>query len=115
MNLEKLWGWDAATAYIHYHSQLGSKFNTNYVGSFVGVDNIEADTNTAQLSHAWLQKSFSSDSLSVLGGIYPIDSEFTLLIPLAYLSSPLTAWRTTWLSPGRTARRFSRSARWECA
>lgn len=76
MNLEKLWGWDTTTAYIHYHSQLGSKFNSNYVGSFVGVDNIEAGTNTAQFFHAWLQKSFSGDSLSVLAGIYPIDSEF---------------------------------------
>ena len=76
MNLEKLWGWDAASAYIHYHSQLGSKFNSNYVGSFIGVDNIEASANTAQFFHAWVQKSFSGDSLSVLAGIYPIDSEF---------------------------------------
>ena len=76
MNLEKLWGWDATTAYLHYHSQLGSKFNTHYVGAFVGVDNIEAATNTAQLFHAWLQKNFSDDSLSLLAGIYPIDSEF---------------------------------------
>ena len=76
MDLEKLWGWDATTAYIHYHSQLGSKFNTHYVGAFVGVDNIEAGTNTAQFYHAWIQKSFSGDSLSVLAGLYPIDSEF---------------------------------------
>lgn len=76
MDLEKLWGWNTTTAYIHYHSQLGSKFNTNYVGGFVGVDNIEAATNTAQLYHAWLQKSFSDDRLSVLAGLYPIDSEF---------------------------------------
>ncbi len=76
MNLEKLWGWDATTAYVHYHSQLGGKYNRDYVGSFIGVDNIEAGANTAQLFHAWLQKSFSGDSLSVLAGIYPIDSEF---------------------------------------
>lgn len=76
MDLEKLWGWDAATAYVHYHSQLGSRFNSNYVGAFVGVDNIESSANTAQFFHAWVQKSFSSDSLSVLAGIYPIDSEF---------------------------------------
>lgn len=76
MNLEKLWGWDAASAYFHLHSQLGSKFNAHYVGSFVGVDNIEAGTNTAQFSHAWLQKSLFGDSVSVLAGIYSIDSEF---------------------------------------
>ncbi|MBI5438067.1 MAG: carbohydrate porin [Nitrosomonadales bacterium] len=76
MDLEKLWGWNTTSAYVHYHSQLGSKFNTNYVGGFVGVDNIEAGTNTAQFSHAWLQKSFSDDRLSVLAGLYSIDSEF---------------------------------------
>lgn len=76
MDLEKLWGWDTTTAYFHYHSQLGSKFNSSHVGSYVGVDNIEASANTAQFAHAWLQKSLSADSLSVLAGIYSIDSEF---------------------------------------
>lgn len=76
INLEKLLGWDATTAYIHYHSQLGSKFNRDYVGSFVGVDNIESGTNTGQFNHVWMQKSFSGDSLSVLAGLYAIDSEF---------------------------------------
>lgn len=76
MDLEKLWGWDTTTAYIHYHSQLGRKFNRDYVGSFIGVDNIETSVNTAQFSHAWVQKSFSDDSLSVLAGLYPIDAEF---------------------------------------
>jgi len=76
MDMEKLAGWDATSAYIHYHSQLGSKFNRDYVGSFIGVDNIETSVNTAQFSHAWVQKSFADDSLSVLAGLYPIDSEF---------------------------------------
>lgn len=76
MNLEKLWGWDTTTAYIHLHNQLGSKFNRDYVGSFIGVDNIETSVNTTQFYHAWIQKSFSDDSLSVLAGLYPIDSEF---------------------------------------
>ena len=76
MDLEKLWGWDTTTAYIHYHSQLGSKFNRDYIGSFIGVDNTETGVNTAQFYHAWIQKSFSDDSLSVLAGLYPIDSEF---------------------------------------
>lgn len=76
LNLEKLLGWDATSAYIHYHSQLGSKFNRDYVGSFVGSDNIETSVNTAQFSQAWVQKSFFDDGLSVLAGLYAIDSEF---------------------------------------
>ncbi len=76
MDLEKLLGWDAATAYIHYHSQLGGKFNRDHVGSFIGVDNIENGVNTGQFDHAWIQKNFSDDSLSVLAGLYAVDSEF---------------------------------------
>ena len=76
MDLERLLGWEAATAYVHYHSQLGGKFNRDYVGSFIGVDNIENGVNTGQFDHAWVQKNFSGDSLSVLAGIYAVDSEF---------------------------------------
>jgi len=76
MDMEKLAGWSATTAFIQYHSELGSKFNRDYVNSFVSVNNIEVPTNTAQFLHAWMQKSFSNDSLSVLAGIYAVDSEF---------------------------------------
>jgi porin len=76
MDLEKLLGWDTTTAYAHFHSQLGSKFNRDYVGSFIGVDNIENGVNTGQFDHAWIQKNFSDDNLSVLAGLYAVDSEF---------------------------------------
>lgn len=75
-DLQKLLGWYKTTGYIHFHSQLGSRFNTNYAGTFMGVSNIEAPVNTAQFAHAWLQKSFADDSLEVLAGIYQVDSEF---------------------------------------
>ena len=76
MDMEKLVGWDATTAYIHFHSELGSKFNRDYVDSFVSVNNIEVGTNTAQFLHIWMQKGFFDDSLSVLAGLYAVDSEF---------------------------------------
>jgi porin len=88
INFETLAGWDATTAYIHFHSQLGSKFNRDYVGSFVGVDNIESVANTGQFNHAWMQKSFSNDSLSVLGGLYAIDSEFYVTDTTAVFFQP---------------------------
>lgn len=75
-DLEKLLGWEATNAFILYHSDLGSKFNTHYIGGVVGVDNIEVATNTAQFYHAWVQKNFYADKLSLLLGLYPIDSEF---------------------------------------
>ena len=75
LNLEKLLGWDVTSAYIQYHSQLGDKFNRDYVDSFVIVDNIESN-NTDKLFQAWIQKGFIDDKLSVLFGLYAIDSEF---------------------------------------
>ncbi len=75
-DLEKLFGWDSTEAFVLYQSDLGSKFNTHYIGSVAGVDNIEVATNTAQFYDVWLQKNFFADKLSVLFGLYPIDSEF---------------------------------------
>ena len=76
IDMEKLAGWNSTTAYVHYHSELGTQFNQKYVGSFVGMDNIETVANTAQFNNIWIQKSMLDDSLSVLAGLYAIDSEF---------------------------------------
>src|SRR3990167_3145610 len=42
----------------------------------MGVDNIEVNTNTTQLFHAWLERSFWDEKFSVLAGLYPVDSQF---------------------------------------
>jgi len=76
LDLEKLLGWESSTAFFLYHSNLGSQINQDYVGAFMGVDNIEVGANTAQFYDAWIQKSFFDDNLSVLFGLYPVDSEF---------------------------------------
>lgn len=75
-DLEKLYGWSGTEAYIQFHSTLGGKPNEQYVGSKMGVDNIEVGTNTAQFYHAWVQKKLLDERLSVLLGLYPVDSEF---------------------------------------
>lgn len=76
MDLDKLAGWSGATAFIQYHVQHGNKSINNYTGSFAGVSNIETGTSTGQFFQAWLQKNSEDDSLSVLAGLYAIDSEF---------------------------------------
>jgi porin len=76
MDMGKLAGWDATTALIQYHVQHGNRSINDYVGSFAGVDNIETGTSTGQFYQAWLQKNSADDSLSVLAGLYAIDSEF---------------------------------------
>lgn len=76
LDLDKLLGADGWTAHAQYHSELGGKPNDHYVGSFMGVNNIEVATNTAQFSQLWLEKNMFGDRLSVLGGLYALDSEF---------------------------------------
>jgi len=75
-DLGKLHGWSGLTAYFHFHSILGDKPNADMVGSFMGVDNLETSVNTAQFSQASLEKMLLDDHLSILLGLYPIDSEF---------------------------------------
>jgi porin len=77
-DLEKLLGWDSTHVFLLYHSQLGSKFNTRYIGSAAGVDSDEVATNTAQFYMAYLQKNFFEEKLSVLFGLYAIDGAFNL-------------------------------------
>lgn len=79
LDLDKLVGWSGGSAYIQYHVQHGNQpqdFNGAYVGSFAGVSNIETGTSTGQFYQAWLQQSSADGSLSLLGGLYAIDSEF---------------------------------------
>lgn len=76
MDLGKLTGWDGTSAFIQYHVQHGNPSINNYTGSFAGVSNIETGTRTGQFFQAWLQKNIADDSLSVLAGLYAIDSEF---------------------------------------
>lgn len=76
MDLDKLAGWTGTSAFIQYHVQHGNKSINNYTGSFAGVSNIETGTSTGQFFQAWLQKNSEDDSLSVLAGLYAIDSEF---------------------------------------
>ena len=79
MDMAKLAGWNATTAFFQYHVQHGNQskdFNRSYVGSFAGVDNIETGISTGQFFQAWLQRNPADDGLSVLAGLYAIDSEF---------------------------------------
>ncbi len=73
---DKLWGWTNTTGYLQLISNHGGKLNETHVGSFMGVDNIEVNTNTSKLLHAWLERSFFNQKFSMLAGLYPVDSEF---------------------------------------
>ncbi len=73
---EKLFGWKGSSAYLQVISNSGGRFNLNYVGSLMGVDNLEAPVNRSGIFKAWLQQSFLDDKASLRVGLYPIDTEF---------------------------------------
>src|SRR3972149_3701983 len=73
---DKLWGWNNTTAFLQLISNHGGKLNGTHVGSFMGVDNIEVNTNTTKLFHAWLERSYFDGKFSLLAGLYPVDSQF---------------------------------------
>jgi porin len=76
LDLDRLAGWNNASALIQFHAQHGADSINDYTGSFGGVSNIETGTGTGQFFQAWLQKNSDDDRLSLLGGLYAVDSEF---------------------------------------
>ena len=76
VDLDKLAGWTGTRALLQFHAQHGDDSINQYTGSYAGVSNIETGTSTGQFYQAWLQKNSADDALSLLGGLYAVDSEF---------------------------------------
>ena len=80
MDLEKAIGWQGGSAMVNIIQDAGNGLNAQYVGSWMGVTNLEAPyPTTTRVFHAWLQQSLWDDRLAILAGIYPVDSEFQVL------------------------------------
>lgn len=80
IDLDQAAGWKGGSALINVVSDSGWGPNIRHVGSQMGVSNIEVGTpGTTRLFQAWLQQSLLDDTLAVLAGLYPIDSEFFTL------------------------------------
>lgn len=79
VDLDKLAGWQDTTAFVNFLHDHGEKFNARRINSLLGVSNIEVPVDTGRLFHAWLQKEWHEGRFSLLGGLYPIDSEFQVL------------------------------------
>ena len=73
---EKLWGIPGSSGLIHIISNHGSKFNALNVGTAQGIDNIEVAATTSKVFQAWLQQTFYHDKVSILAGLYDLNSEF---------------------------------------
>lgn len=71
----KLYSLPGNTVFAHVLHDHGSKPN-KHVGAAQGIDNIEVETNTGKLYQLWMQQQFADDRLSVLAGLYDLNSEF---------------------------------------
>jgi porin len=75
-DMEKLIGWTGATGFVNYVYDSGGKTNNDYVGSLLGTSGIEVPVTTARFYQAWIEQSLADDKVTVLAGLYPIDTEF---------------------------------------
>lgn len=80
MDFEKAFGWEGGNGMINIIRDSGHGLNAEHVKSLMGVTNLEVPfPTTTRLFHAWVQQSLLDDQLSILAGIYPVDSEFQTL------------------------------------
>lgn len=73
---EKLFNSHGTSALIYLLNNNGGRPDADLVGSAQGVDNIETSVSTAKLYQAWVQQNLFDDNLSVLAGLYDLNSEF---------------------------------------
>jgi porin len=78
-DLDALWGWRDDVAYLHVIHDHGARLNAERTGSLMGISNIEVPATSGKVLHAWLQHGFLDNRLSLLAGLYPIDSEFSTM------------------------------------
>lgn len=73
---EKLFGAKGLSANIHLLNNNGGRPDADLTGSAQGIDNIEVPRATGKLYQAWLQQNLLGDKLSMLAGLYDLNSEF---------------------------------------
>ncbi len=76
VDAEKRLGWRGGSIFLYGLSNLGGKPNAQYADTAQGIDNIEVGTRTAKLYEAWVQQVLLDDKLSLLAGLYDLNSEF---------------------------------------
>lgn len=91
---EKLFGSKGTSAFIDVLNNNGGRPNEDLVGTGQSIDNFEVPKATAKLYQAWVQQSMLDDKLSVLVGLYDINSEFYLMDTAAPFIQPAAGFGT---------------------
>lgn len=73
---EKLAGASGLSGKIYLLNNNGGKPDAALVGSAQGINNIEVPKATHKLYEAWLQQNLFADRVSILAGLYDLNSEF---------------------------------------
>lgn len=87
-DLHSAFGWEGVRLFVNYVHDHGETFNSDRVGSLVGVSNIEVPVDTGRFFHAWLENAWDEGRFALLAGLYPIDSEFQVLETAALFVQP---------------------------
>jgi len=87
---EKAAGIKGTSAFLHILSNRGDKPGAHSNRLPHGVDNIETPSNgnTTKLFQAWLQQTFLDNRVSVLAGLYDLNSEFYVTEAAAMFTHP---------------------------
>ncbi len=73
---EKITGVKGLSAKIHLLNNFGGHPDADLVGSAQGIDNFEAPRATGKLYQAFIEQNLFDDKLSILAGLYDLNSEF---------------------------------------
>lgn len=73
-DLDKLVGWNGATAHVYVLNNLGGMPNDR-AGTLQGINNIEVASQRIRLFEAWIEQKFG-ERTSVRAGLYDLNSEF---------------------------------------
>jgi porin len=75
---EKLVGAEGLSATVHFLNNNGGRPDADLVQSAQGINNIEVSRATGKLYQAYLQQNYYDDRVSVLAGLYDLNSEFNV-------------------------------------
>ncbi len=87
-DLERLFGMTDTVAYLNVLDDRGAGPGRD-VRNLIGVTSVEVPVPTTRIFQAWVQKGFFDDHVSVLAGIYPIDTEFFVMDSATALLQPI--------------------------
>lgn len=74
---DKAFGLPGSTVYANVMHNHGNQIN-EIVGTQQGIDNIETSATSAKVYQLWWQQQFMDDKVSVLGGLYDLNTEFNV-------------------------------------